>query len=80
MLLKTGRQTRLCSDAFSEIEADKTFNKEERKEKMNERLESNANLAGLVSFIPFATTAILYLLVPVAIYAVNMMAELNQLF
>lgn len=68
------------ADAFSEIEADKTFNKEERKEKMNERLESNANLAGLVSFIPFATTAILYLLVPVAIYAVNMMAELNQLF
>lgn len=68
------------ADAFSEIEADKNYNKEDRKEKMNERLESNANLAGIISFIPFATTAALCLVVPVIIYAANMMTELNQLF
>ena len=68
------------ADAFSEIEADKNYNKEDRKEKMNERLESNANLAGIISFIPFATTAALCLVVPVIIYAANMITELNQLF
>ena len=68
------------ADAFSEIEADKNYNKEDRKEKMNERLESNANLAGIISFIPFATTAALCLVVPVIIYAASMMTELNQLF
>ena len=67
------------AEAFSEIETDKAFNKEKRKEAMNERIENNSNLAGFISFAPFATIMILYLIVPILLYAKNMLAGLTQL-
>ncbi len=68
------------ADAFSEIEIDKQFNKDKRIEEMNTRLENNSSIAGFISFFPFAATVALYLLVPVGLYAYNMMLGLNGMF
>lgn len=68
------------ADAFSEIEIDKQFSKDKRMEEMNTRLENNSNTAGFISFFPFATTIVLYLLVPIGLYAYNMILGLNGMF
>ncbi len=64
--------------AFEELESEKAYSREKRKE-MNERIvEKKRNLGNLVGFIPLYALILLYLMIPMAISSMNEMSVFYQ--
>jgi len=64
-------------DAFGSLEIDRTYYQDKRKEDNEAVLKKCTSQASLLQFIPVWTVIILYLLLPIGIYALSMYNEIN---
>lgn len=68
------------AEAFDEIQTDREYYKDKRQMDADERIEKNSERAKLIAFLPLGAIIILYLIVPLLMYASNMLNTLNGLF
>ncbi len=64
--------------AFSEIETDREYDKEKRKTDNEIISTQKAEIGKIIAFIPLVCTLIFYLIIPFAIYAVEMMSVIGM--
>ena len=64
--------------AFESLEIDRTYYQEKRKEDNNLLLSRCSSTATTLQFIPIWAVIILYLILPIGIYAMNMYSELQM--
>jgi len=67
------------TSAFDEIKTDREFYKEDRKEQSEKNIENKSAYAKLISYIPMGCTLILYLIVPIILYAMSMFEEIKKI-
>lgn len=67
-------------DAFDEIRVDRAYYKENRKDMTEQAIQKKANVAQIIAFIPFGMTEVLYLIVPILMYAFTMLTAINESF
>ena len=63
-------------DAFDEVKQEREYKKEME---MTESLDEKAAKARMASYVPVFATIILYMIVPMSLYAMNMYAEFNSI-
>ena len=67
------------ASAFDEIQTDREFYKEDRKEQNERNTEIKSAYARMISFIPMGCTITLYLIVPIVLYALSMFKEIQNI-
>lgn len=67
------------ASAFDEIQTDREFYKEDRKEQNERNTEIKSAYAKMISFIPMGCTIALYLIVPIILYAASMFREIQNI-
>lgn len=65
--------------AFDEIKTDREYYKEDRKEQSEKNIQNKSSWAKLIAFVPFGLTVLLYLLIPLVVYAISMLQEMSVL-
>ena len=65
--------------AFSEIETDREYHKEKRKEDNEEISTQKSEIGKIVAFIPLMATLAGYLIIPFGMYAVKMLEEFSNI-
>ena len=65
--------------AFSEIETDREYHKEKRKEDNEEISTQKSEIGKIVAFIPLIATLAGYLIIPFGMYAVKMLEEFSNI-
>lgn len=66
-------------DAFDEVKQEREYNRKKKELEMAESLEKKASKARMVSYVPVFSTLILYMLVPMSLYAMQMYAEFQSI-
>lgn len=62
-------------DAFDEVKQEREYSRKNKVIEMEESIVKKSNRAKIVSYVPPTAVMILYLLVPMAVYALNMYAQ-----
>lgn len=63
--------------AFSEIETDREYYEDKRKEDNEIIMTKKAEIGKMIAFIPLFATLLGYLIAPFAVYAINMLSEIG---
>lgn len=66
-------------DAFDEVKQEREYNRKKKEMEMTESLDEKAAKARMASYVPVFATIILYMIVPMSLYAMNMYAEFNSI-
>lgn len=66
-------------DAFDEVKQEREFNRKKKELEMTESLEEKASKARMASYVPVFATIVMYMLVPMGLYAAQMYAEFNSI-
>lgn len=66
-------------DAFDEVKQEREYSRKQKEIEMTESLKEKASKARIASYVPVFATLILYMLVPMSLYAVQMYAEFQSI-